>query len=117
MNTDLTTALQDAGDFYIHFNKMNIGLRGNRKDLSRTFAQQKMAAAAQVRSDYTRYFDASLSNTSIEAMTAATGLSQEQLFNEINNELKNKLQKELKMQQKKKMLKNYLKLQKLLVKL
>jgi len=50
MANDLTTTLEDAGDFYIHYNKINIGNRNNgNKNLTRSFFDQKKIIATQVK--------------------------------------------------------------------
>ena len=43
---DLNTAIQNAGSFYIHYNKMNIGSRGGSSSLSQSFSEQKQIIAA-----------------------------------------------------------------------
>lgn len=92
---DLAHAFEDASDFYIHYNKINIGSRSNRSNLTQTFAQQKKLVVAQVKSDYMKYFNANLSNSSIQIMAAAMDLSQEEFLTVLNNDLTNKLQHEL----------------------
>lgn len=92
---DLTKVFEDAGNFYIHYNKINIGSRSNTNNLTRTFAEQKKIIASQVKSDYIKNFDANLSNSSIELMSAAVGLTQEEFLTVLNDDLEKKLQNEL----------------------
>ncbi len=46
---DLAHVFEDAGDFYIHYNKIHIGLKGNRSSLTSTFAEQKKIVVAQLK--------------------------------------------------------------------
>ena len=73
---DLNTAFQDANDFYIHYNKMNIGSKVNKTSLSQSFAQQKQIIAAQVKNQYIKLFDANINNKkSIYTLAAAMDLT------------------------------------------
>jgi hypothetical protein len=59
---DLNAAFQNANDFYIHYNKINIGSRTNKAELSRSFAEQKKIIATQVKSQYKTSFNANINN-------------------------------------------------------
>jgi len=73
---DLNTAFQNVNDFYIHYNKMNIGNKANRASLSQSFIQQKQIIAAQVKSQYIKLFDANINNKkSVEILAAAMDLT------------------------------------------
>ena len=73
---DLNTAFQNANDFYIHYNKINIGNKVNKTSLSQSFAQQKQIIATQIKSQYIKLFDANINNEkSIHALAAAMDLT------------------------------------------
>ena len=73
---DLNTAFQNANDFYIHYNKINIGNKVNKTSLSQSFAQQKQIIATQVKSQYIKLFDANINNEkSIHVLAAAMDLT------------------------------------------
>lgn len=93
---DLNTAFQNANDFYIHYNKINIGNKVNKTSLSQSFAQQKQIIATQVKSQYIKLFDANINNEkSIHALAAAMDLTQQDFLTMLNNQLVNKLQKQI----------------------
>lgn len=93
---DLNTAFQNVNDFYIHYNKMNIGNKANRASLSQSFIQQKQIIAAQVKSQYIKLFDANINNKkSVEILAAAMDLTQQDFLTTLNNQLTNKLQKQI----------------------
>ena len=93
---DLNTAFQNANDFYIHYNKMNIGSKANKTSLSQSFAQQKQIIAAQVKNQYIKLFDANINNKkSIHTLAAAMDLTQQDFLTTLNNQLVNKLQKQI----------------------
>lgn len=96
MEKNLSHALEDTGDFYIHYNKIHIGNRsGGRTNLTKTFVEQKQMIAAQVKSEYSRYFNANISNNTIQALAAALDVTQDQFLTILNNNLTKKLQQEL----------------------
>ncbi len=92
---DLAHTFEDAGDFYIHYNKIHIGLRGNRSNLTSTFAEQKKIVIAQLKQDYIKNFNANLSNSSIEAMALATGVTEEEFLTTFNKDFTQQLQDSL----------------------
>lgn len=96
MANDLATALEDAGDFYIHYNKINIGDRNNgNKNLTKSFIEQKKIIATQVKKQYSKYFLTNISNNTIQQFGEILDLTNEDFLTKLNNDLTKKLQKQL----------------------
>ena len=96
MANDLTTTLEDAGDFYIHYNKINIGNRNNgNKNLTRSFFDQKKIIATQVKKQYSKYFIANISNNTVQRFGEILDLTDEDFLTKLNNHLTKKLQNQL----------------------
>jgi len=62
-NENLNTALQNANDYYIHLNKINIGSRANNATIN--FIDQKQQVQIQTLNQYKDFFDASLNGQSL----------------------------------------------------
>lgn len=92
-NENLNTALQNANDYYIHLNKINIGSRANNATIN--FINQKQQVQIQTLNQYKDFFDASLNGQSLQVLAAACDLSEEDFLNVLNIELQQKLQKDI----------------------
>lgn len=92
-NEDLTTAIQRANDYYIHFNKINIGNRANGATIN--FAKQRQQVKMQTMAQYKQFFNASLNGQSIDLLSAAFDLDENTFLSTLNNKLQEKLQKDI----------------------
>ena len=92
---ELSEAFQNVNDFYIHYNKIHIGNKIGRKELTKTFIQQKRIIATQVKKQYQINFNANITNNTIENFGSILDLTNEEFLTQLNNDLTKKLQNEL----------------------
>lgn len=89
-------AIQNANDYYIHYNKSNIGTaKGGSSSLSQKWNDQRQVITAQVASEYIKIFDANINNNSIKVLASAMDLTEEEFLTVLNTEIANKLQNQL----------------------
>lgn len=89
---DLQTAIEDAGIYYIHFNKMNVGSRTNG---SLNFEHLKENVRSQLQGQYKEYFRANVDKKSLEVFDKAIGLNENEFLSQLNNALVKNLQQNL----------------------
>jgi len=74
---DLQIAIEDAGIYYIHFNKMNVGSRTNG---SLNFEHLKENVRSQLQGQYKEYFRANVDKKSLEVFDKAIGLNENEFL-------------------------------------
>lgn len=90
---DLRTSLQNANDYYIHLNKINIGTRANNAMIN--FMEQKQQIKMQTMAQYKQFFDASLNKQSLDLLSASLELDEETFLSVLNHNLQEKLQQDI----------------------
>lgn len=89
---DLQTAIEDAGIYYIHFNKMNVGSRTNG---TLNFQHLRENVRSQLQGQYKEYFRANVDKKSLEVFDKAIGLNENEFLSQLNNALVKNLQQNL----------------------
>jgi len=74
---DLQTAIEDAGIYYIHFNKMNVGSRTNG---TLNFQHLRENVRSQLQGQYKEYFRANVDKKSLEVFDKAIGLNENEFL-------------------------------------
>lgn len=96
MTDDLNDILDDAGNFYIHYNKIHIGNRNNGDmNLTKSFSDQKKIIASQIKKQYSQYFIANVSNNTVQQFGQILDLTDEDFLTKLNDHLTKKLQNQL----------------------
>lgn len=90
-NNNLSHALKNGSDFYIHYEKMHIGNRSG-GNATINFIQQKDQIKIQVQTQYKELFNANLNGQTIQALSDALDLTEQELIDRINKDLTDKLQ-------------------------
>ena len=92
------SGIRDANDFYIHYNSLNIGTRGEKTDFDivSNWARKRDNVNAALRREYIKLWDKNLkdqngASLTISALSAAMGINQTELLNALNKEIVNSI--------------------------
>lgn len=85
--------IDNANNFYIHLNKVNIGSRAN-KNLSSNFSSLKQQMATQLKAQYINLMSERLKAPAgtLKAISSTMNLSQEELMNKMDAQIRKELQ-------------------------
>ena len=95
MEKNLSHTFEYANDFYIHYNKMNIGLKGNRNILTKTYAEQKKQVSLNLVNQYKNLFNNTLKRSTVQTLGKVMDITEDQFLTIANKYIEEKLQKQL----------------------
>lgn len=93
----LNSYIDNANNFYIHLNKINIGNKSNNKPPNENFKTLKKQMSIQLKSQYTELFSKNLraSSETLKAISDSMDITEEELINKIDNQIRKNLQEEI----------------------